>query len=76
MPNQKFVLSFPGLGVGNEGVHNGPANLAILRHLDVNKGKAENACGPASAKRSGGSDAFARTIIGQMRQPWLATVAG
>jgi len=48
---------------------NGPENLAILRRLTLNLlNKARPKMSAArKRKRSGWSDAFARTIIGQMR---------
>ena len=48
---------------------NGPENLAILRRLTLNLlNKARPRMSAArKRKRSGWSDAFARTIIGQMR---------
>jgi predicted transposase YbfD/YdcC len=50
---------------------NGPENLAILRRLTLNLlNKARPKISAArKRKRSGWSDAFARTIIGQMREP-------
>ena len=52
---------------------NGPENLAILRRLTLNLlNKARPKMSAArKRKRSGWSDAFARTIIGQMRLPCL-----
>ncbi len=48
---------------------NGPENLAILRRLTLNLLRTARPKLPVSRKRkrSGWSDAFARTIIGQMR---------
>jgi hypothetical protein len=51
------------------GADNGPENLAILRRLTLNLLRTARPELPISRKRkrAGRSDAFARTIIGQMR---------
>jgi hypothetical protein len=48
---------------------NGPENLAVLRRLTLNLLNRARPKMPVSRKhkRSGWADAFARTIIGQMR---------
>ncbi|HEU0222502.1 MAG TPA: ISAs1 family transposase, partial [Paracoccaceae bacterium] len=48
---------------------NGPENLASLRRLALNllRPARPNLAVSRKRKRSGGSDAFARSMIGQMR---------